>query len=126
MGLDTGFVAENVNKSDIPSWVKVSSPYDTAIELVYFRKCWGIRNEIINKLHGNDNGITKVEVEDIIPIVMILMKYLDEKYYNEYADSIWEYNESIEHIKQSIINLIWLKHYIDTHSEIECYFYDSH
>ena len=79
------------------------------------------------KLHCKDDNDseTTVDTEDIIPIVKILMKYLDKEYYDDNADSIWEYEEAYEHIQQSIINLMWLKMYMESHTEVECYFYDS-
>ena len=130
MGLDNSFVCKNIQRKDIPNWVKL--PWETGVErdkqyLAYFRKYWGIRGEILAKLHcveANDS-CTQVDAEDIIPIVKILMQYLDKEYYESNANSIWEYEEAYNHIQQSIINLIWLKMYMETHPDVECYFYDS-
>ena len=69
---------------------------------------------------------TPVEAEDVLPIVKILMQYLDEKYYDENADSIWEYEDYKDNIQQSIINLLWLKMYMESHPEVTTYFYDSY
>lgn len=130
MGLDNGFMCKNINKEDIPSWVKLAWDWNdekNICELVYFRKMWGIRGEILDKLHceWNNDSFTKVDTEDIIPLVKILHKYLDEKYYDGNASSIWEYSEAYDNIQQSIINLIWLKTYMEQHPDVECYFYDS-
>ena len=76
-------------------------------------------------MQDNDSE-TPVDAEDIIPIVEILMKYLDREYYEDNAHSIWEYSEAHDHIQESIINLIWLKMYMESHPEVECYFYDSY
>ena len=54
------------------------------------------------------------------------MKYLDKEYYENNADSIWEYNEYKDNIQQSIINLMWLKMYMESHPEVIAYFYDSY
>lgn len=123
--------AKNIKKEDIPNWVK--PPWDWnewygEQEIVYFRKHWGIRGEILAKLHctQDNDSETPVDSEDIIPIVKILMKYLDREYYEDNAHSIWEYYEAYNHIQDSIINLIWLKMYMDSHPEVECYFYDSY
>lgn len=101
---------------------------DNTIELIYFRKCWGIRGEILAKLHcvEDNDSETPVESEDILPIVKILMKYLDKEYYEDNADSIWEYPEYKDNIQQSIINLMWLKMYMESHPEVTAYFYDSY
>lgn len=129
MGLDNGFICKNIKREDAPSWVKPTWGWEegcSGCELVYFRKHWGIRGEILAKLHGNDCLNTSVDAEDIIPIVKILMKYLDKEYYDDNARSIWEYDEAHDQIQESIINLIWLKMYMESHPEVECYFYDSY
>ena len=69
---------------------------------------------------------TPVEAEDVLPIVKILMQYLNEKYYDENADSIWEYEDYKDNIQQSIINLLWLKMYMESHPDVIAYFYDSY
>lgn len=128
MGLDNGFICKNIKRDEIPSYVRL--PWDCRdedVEIAYFRKCWGIRNEILEKLHVKDDEYKiPVEKEDIIPIVKILMKYLDREYYDENADSIWEYDEYKENIQHSIINLVWLRVYMETHPDVTCYFYDSY
>lgn len=129
MGLDNGLICKNINHNDIPTWVKL--PWDLKhedIELAYFRKCWGIRGEILAKLHcmKENDSYSTVDAEDILPIVKILMRYLDKEYYDENADSIWEYDEYRDNIQQSIINLMWLKMYMEAHPDVTCYFYDSY
>ena len=128
MGLDNGFICKNIKRDEIPSYVRL--PWDCRdedIEIAYFRKCWGIRGEIIRLLHVKDDEYKiPVEKEDIIPIVKILMKYLDREYYDENADSIWEYDNYKENIQHSIINLMWLRVYMETHPDVTCYFYDSY
>lgn len=130
MGLDNGLCVKHVKREDVPIWVKLPWGWEEDREgqhLLYFRKHWGIRGEILAKLHcrKDNDSETPVDVEDIIPIVKILMKYLDKEYYDENADSIWEYTESYDHIQESIINLMWLKMYMESHPDVECYFYDS-
>ena len=109
-------------------WVKLPWDWNENCELAYFRKYWGVRGEILNKLHcmQDNDSRTTVDAEDIIPIVKILMKYLDREYYEDNARSIWEYDEAHDNIQNSIINLMWLKMYMESHPEVECYFYDSY
>ena len=128
MGLDNGFICKNIKRDEIPSYVRL--PWDCRdedVEIAYFRKCWGIRGEILRLLHVKDDEYEiSVEAEDIIPIVKILMKYLDREYYDEHADSIWQYDEYKENIQHSIINLMWLRVYMEAHPDVTCYFYDSY
>ena len=128
MGLDNGFICKNIKRDEIPSYVKwPEDGRDEDVEIAYFRKCWGIRGEIIRLLHVKDDEYKiPVEKEDIIPIVKILMKYLDREYYDENADSIWEYDEYKENIQHTIINLMWLRVYMEAHPDVTCYFYDSY
>lgn len=130
LGLDNGFEIKNIKKNDVPSWIKLPWGWHDdreRQEIAYFRKYWGLRGEILAKLHcmENNNSGTQVDAEDIIPLIKILMKYLDKEYYEDNANSIWEYDEAKDNIQQSIINLIWLKMYMEAHPEVECYFYDS-
>lgn len=130
MGLDNSFRITNIKREEIPLWVKLPWGWDDkdgVQDIVYFRKCWGIRNEILRLLHSSDQEYEiPVEEDDLLPIVKILMKYLNEAYYDENADSIWEFEEAYDNIQQSIINLIWLKTYMDQHSDVMCYFCDSY
>lgn len=129
--MDNGFVVKNVHRANVPYWVKLPFDFDMSdggFDIAYFRKYWGFRGEILSKLHCTEenDSRTPVELEDILPIVKILMKYLDKEYYEENADSIWEFEDARENIQQSIINLMWLTMYMDGHPEVECYFYDSY
>ena len=130
MGLDNGAICKNIKRDDIPTWVHLPWGWRTDrddVELIYFRKYWGIRSEILCKLHctEDNDSETCIDAEDIIPIVKILMKYLDKEYYEDNANSIWEYEEAYDNIQQSIINLMWLKIYMESHPDVQCYFYDS-
>ena len=56
MGLDNGFICKNIKRNEIPSYVRL--PWDCRdedVEIAYFRKCWGIRGEIIRLLHVKDD-----------------------------------------------------------------------
>ena len=131
MGLENGIVLRNIKREDVPTWVKLPWGWDNQSEnqdVVYFRKHWGIRGEILAKLHASklNDSVTPVDAEDVIPIAKILMKYLDKEYYDDNADSIWEYSEAHDHIQESIVNLMWLKTYMESHPDAEVYFYDSY
>ena len=108
------------------------------VEVAYWRKCWGIRDAIVNKLHlpiesedyklnaKFENGDYKLNVEDIAAIIKILKPFFSEDYWNEYADSIWEFNEYFDNMLQIMINLKWLQMYMKINPDIEVVFYDSY
>lgn len=130
MGLDNGIIARKVNKKDIPTFVKdgYADYKDDVMEVAYWRKCWGIREAMANVGHPEDLDIFdfKIEKEDIPAIVRELYRFLDKSYYEENADSIWEFDEIIDNLFQQIINLKWLEGYMEDHPDVEVEFYDSY
>lgn len=132
MGLDNGIRMRNVTKEqvmEIPDFIicekyldKETNTYD--IELAYWRKCWGIRNAIINKLHMGGNYYYPIDREDIPAIIRILYPFLSKEYWDEESDSIWEFDEQIDTMIQIIINLKWLYSFMENNN-IKVEFYDS-
>ena len=102
--------------------------HDGSIDICYYRKCWGIRHDILSILHvtEDNDSHTNVDAEDIPTITKALEKYCSKEYWNANADSIWEFEEVFEFtLIQQIINLKWLYSYMLEHPEVTCYFYDS-
>ena len=133
IGLDNGIVIKRIAREQIgliPPYIECdTAEYDNEIriEIAYWRKCWGIRNEIINILHMNSNQYkTEIDVEDIPAIIRMLYKFLSEEYWSKYGDSIWEYEDIKEKLVQNIINLKWLYYFMQKNENIEVEFYDSY
>ena len=138
MGLDNGIMLKCKNKIDLSllPWfvnIELDKYSDDRItyeyEITYFRKCWGIRGEVCMLLHSpEDGGYSTIDPEDIPAIIRILEKYSEKEYWDENADSIWEYDEQIHNIRQTIKNLLWLKEYLENNKDNvdECYWYDSY
>lgn len=130
MGLDNGIRIRNIPKDyKIPSFVNYHLDKDEPeieIEIAYWRKCWGIRNDIMAKLHAKDEDYKiPLDVEDIPAIERILIKYLSKEYWDDNADSIWEFEEQIEKNIGILVNLYWLESFMIECPEAEVYFYDS-
>ena len=130
MGLDNIRI-KNVKLEDlkVPWFVKLDDcPYSEQqeVEVCYWRKCWGIRDIFISKLHYEDGGETKVEVDDVPAIVKALEPFMSKSYWEEYADSIWEYDEYLFQQSLNLKNLLWLGQYMKENPDIEVYFYDSY
>lgn len=96
-------------------------------EVVYYRKCWGLRNDVLNLIgkrwsEGWKFNLSKDDVENIIEL---LGSYNEETW----EDSIWEWDDEewpySEKIKQDIENLKLLRSLMDKY-ELEVYFYDSY
>ena len=129
MGLDNGFIVTGLTLADIPSFVKLpfQTDYKNSIEIAYWRKCWGIRNVIFDKIHTVNQGLAKIDAEDISVVIKILKHFCSKEIWEEEADSIWEFEEIFEFsLLQQMLNLLWLQSYMKEHPEVECYFYDSY
>lgn len=131
MGLDNGLFVKGIDQKDVPSFVRIpfhfnSKNKDHSINFIYMRKCWGIRNDILNLIHGNEQDCSNIDREDIPAIIRIFYKYTDPKIYEDCADSIWTYEEYLPNLIQDIINLEWLYYYWETHPNLEVKFYDSY
>lgn len=128
MGLDNGIILRDVNPKElvVNKLINLDNLEDTSAEICYWRKCWGIRNAIVEKLHFNDNEESKLDVEDIPVIIKILFDFYGQTEWEENADSIWEWDEFKDTLRQQIFNLMWLYDYMLAHSDAEIIFYDSY
>jgi hypothetical protein len=132
MGLDNGIMLKaplsvlKENKYPIP--ITERDVYESDIEICYWRKCWGIRNQIIKHLGENiDKIYYPLVLNDIEQIINILVPFgLSEEYWDNEAQSIWDYNEYLEVTCRYIVNLHWLKWFMTQYPEYEVYFYDSY
>jgi hypothetical protein len=65
MGLDNGIVVKNLDRNNIPNFIKLPFGWDLEkdhIEIAYWRKCWGIRNDILDILHGSFKGESYADI----------------------------------------------------------------
>lgn len=127
MGLDNGFVLHGADAKTIPSFVDYDIEDADEIQVIYWRKCWGLRANVLRVLHcGGDGGEFKVEAEDIPAIVRGMYKFFDSKVWEEDGDSIWTFEEFMPNLINSVMTLTWLETYLRDHPEVECLFYDSY
>ena len=129
MGLDNGIIvhnAKNKYKGIKDFWKDIDSRDD--IEVAYWRKCWGIRNQILTVLNkdlegGEDYKLNAIELKFVIKL---LKEFTKRGYWDEYADSIWEYDEFKDQQKRIIKNLKKIQREMKKDPNIEVYFYDSY
>ena len=130
MGLDNGIIIKKMTKEQIesiPSFLNIDKTNVNNIEVTYWRKCWGIRREIIFTLNmDNDASVKKLNREDIHEIIEILYDFLSEETWEESGDSIWEYYEIEKKLVEDIMNLSWLYYFMKDNDNIEVEFYDSY
>ena len=100
---------------------------ENEVELIYWRKCWGLRDAVLQVLHaGDEGGSYQVDAEDIPAILRSIFPFMSKEFWEANGDSIWTFEEKIESLTQDALNLHWLYAYMKGHPEVECYFCDSY
>ena len=113
----------------IPFYVKVDNwgSSQNSVEICYWRKCWGIRNEVLclfPEADSNDSCLN-LTPEHIRAIRKILRSFMNRKKWEEEANSIWTYSEIRPRLTKHWIALWWLERYLKKNPDAEAYFYDS-
>ena len=133
MGLDNGiYVVSNkreITKDMLPNIISYpwSSDYKP-IEIAYFRKYWGMRNEILREFQETDKeGYTLIETPDQVKkLIGILGSWLNKEKWDTEGDSIWEYEDAAGNIIQVIINLAAVYAFMVNNPDVYLKFYDSY
>lgn len=128
IGLDNG-VFLNKPTSVIPFYVKVDSwaSSEDSVEICYWRKCWGIRDEILSlfpEADSNDSCL-KLTPEHIRAIRKIIRSFMNKEKWEEESNSIWTYDEIRPRLIKHWVALWWLERYLRKNPDAEAYFYDS-
>ena len=130
MGLDNGIYIKGYRKK--PFYVK-DDLYDQSnqIDLAYWRKYWGLRNDIINIIYenyyGNDSEVllSENQIKKIRNLIMEIT--FSKKRYLESCSGYWDYNiySVLRGIRQ-IINLTWAARQVRKNPEVKVFWYDSY
>ena len=135
MGLDNGirlYTKHEINFNEEPHYIgKFVNIFRAGVyeyDICYWRKCWDVRERIINILNvGQGGGAYEIDTpEQVIAIREALIDFLRQP--EEWRDSIWEINEMLDTLGQQIINLTWLVDYMTKHRNeyVVVEFYDSY
>lgn len=141
MGLDNGILLKTHNKIDMDDW-EIMPDYTTVefdefytkeykdgyyYEVCYWRKYWGLRNDVMRDLGFKDKGGGRYEIENIDDLKTIIE---DIEYYFENPDEwqcpVWTIDEAAGNLAQTIINLSWLCKYKEQNPSARIIFYDSY
>ena len=130
MGLDNGIYIKGYRKKAF--YVK-DDLYDQSnqIDLAYWRKYWGLRNDIINIIYenyyGNDSEVllSENQIKKIRNLIMEIT--FSKKRYLESCGGYWDYNiySVLRGIRQ-MINLTWAARQVRKNPEVEVFWYDSY
>ena len=136
MGLDNGIIVKSnkrqLTRNDLPTGIvyPFNEDYQNGIEIVYWRKCWGIRNEIMNTFGWrfiDDQYQFEIDTpEQVFKLIEIIASWLDEKRWDEEGNSIWEYDTMRSTLIANIVNLSMIYIYMFSNPDVYLEFYDSY
>ena len=141
MGLDNGIQLITKQKLDLDDWDIIPEyvhiefdEFDTNkykdgyyYNICYWRKCSCIRNLILNNIFNEYNSAGGIFVIDKINQIEQIQDILIYHLLNpkQWRSAIWTLDEACHNIAQCIINLAWLKEFIQMHTFNKVIFYDS-
>ena len=136
MGLDNGILVKSnkrqLTRNDLPTGIvyPFNEDYQNGIEIIYWRKCWGIRNEIMNTFGWrfiDDQYQFEIDTpEQVFKLIEIIASWLDEKRWDEEGNSIWEYDTMRSTLIANIVNLSMIYIYMFSNPDVYLEFYDSY
>lgn len=139
MGLDNYIVVKHKNDLNADYPLLGSGEFDCYDEetkffcwdVVYMRKCWGIRNEFMEYLcdkykQHDDEYSYKLDIQDLAKLYSIINTFDNKEYWTENHDSIWTYEEIEQRLKDYEISLRLLICIGMNETEAEFYFIDSY
>ena len=130
MGLDNGITVKNVTRKQLPPFIIYPFEVDfndNVVDICYWRKWWGLRNDIVNLIHMDfetyDKRLTCADVADISKLIW---SYLISNDIEELDHGYWEEESVRRTARINLWNLFWLRVYMRLHPNAEVYFYDSY
>ena len=136
MGLDNGFYVKSnkrkITRDILPNGIvyPFDKDYMDEVEIVYHRKDWGWRNEIMNTFGWRDNmEKCSFEIEkpsDVMTLINITASWMNEKRWEDEGSSIWDYNEIHDYLVRDIVNFALIMAFMENNPDIYLEFYDSY
>ena len=137
MGLDNGiYVKSNkrkVTRDMLPAGIQYpfEKDYDDEVEIVYHRKDWGWRNDIMTTFGWRTAPVEqwKFEIEtpeQVLTLIELTARWLDGNRWEDEGDSIWEYIDVRPHLINDLCNLAIIYGFMQTNPDIYLVFYDSY
>lgn len=137
MGLDNGFVVRSqhrkITRDMLPTNLKY--PYDKNygedIEIIYWRKNWGLRNAVLDLLGSRINNDDEYEYlietpSQVFDVMQVILSFMDKEKWEMEGQSIWEYDEILPTLKRDIINLAIMAAFMQENPDVFLVFYDSY
>ena len=136
MGLDNGiFVKSNcreITRDILPDSLvyPFDKDYGNQVDIAYWRKCWGLRNEILNILNTRfieDNYYSEIDTPEKIQGVMdVIFSFMNKQVWEDDGNSIWDYETIIHNLRDCYMNLVIMKNFMHENPDVYLVFYDSY
>ena len=133
MGLDNGIYVRSrtrtLTREDLPSTIEMiecSWPEGTDLEIIYWRKYWGLRNEVCSSFPYDDDHIIFNTPEEVKDLIKIICSWIDPERWENEGDSIFSFDRALPNLARSVINLYAICEFMETNPDIYLEFYDSY
>ena len=121
MGLENGLILHTREPIEIPEELHFNlsmedEPLKYSYELLYFRKCWNIRREVIRALNASYEycGKAWLTIDEVKQIWWAIHELNHESAW-ECGSSIWMYDEIKDRLDRSLLALEWLVNFMREH-----------
>ena len=137
MGLDSGLLVKSdkraLTRDMLPAGIiyPFENDYNNDIEIAYWRKCWNIRQAVMNhfnwRFESDDQWQFSIDKpEQILELIEIFASWLDEERWEEDGNSIWTYKEVRQSIINAIVNCAIIYTFMLNNPDVYCLWYDSY
>ena len=131
MGLDNGIYVKScdrkLTRKDLP--LIIDYPFgddENDTEIVYWRKYWGLRNEIVRNFPYVDGTIYFHSPDSVKQLIDIISSWISKERWDEDSGSIWDFEEAEPNLIRSIINLTAIYQFMVDKYDVYLEFYDSY
>ena len=138
IGLDNGFIVKSnkrqITRDLLPSGIiyPFDKDYDESPEIIYHRKDWGWRNDIMRTFGWWNSSVDQYKFElespaDVLTLIELTAGWLDKERWEDEGNSIWDYeNSAHKHLITDISNLAILYGWMLNNPDVYLEFYDSY
>lgn len=138
MGLDNGIIVmsnrRKVTVDMLPNEIMHVFDEDLGmdgVEIIYWRKNWGLRDAIVHYLINNNVSTDPFDYiietpSQVFEIIKIIVSFMDEAKWEKDGKSIWEYSEVKIGLQRDVINLAIIASFMHNNPDIYLIFYDSY
>ena len=138
VGLDNGFYIKSnkrkITREMLPAGIiyPFDKDYEDNVEIIYHRKDWGWRNDIMQTFGWWNTSVDQYKFElenpgNVLTLIELTAGWLDKGRWENEGSSIWDYEESArKHLITDISNLAIIYSFMIENPDVYLEFYDSY